>query len=88
MKTTHNDTVAVYTVAGSRNKNLPHWLERLRKKSLKEDEEYQSRLVLLQDFEFPSASVCLRTSEDGMYLMSTGTYVLIPMPSRWLLSSR
>ena len=74
MKLTNNDTVSVYTVAGSANKNLPDWLERLRKKSLKEDQEYQSRVVLLQDFEFPSASICLRASEDGMSLMSTGTY--------------
>lgn len=41
---------------------------------MKKDPEYSNRVELLQDFEFEEASACVRVSEDGQWLMSTGTY--------------
>lgn len=41
---------------------------------MKNDPEYANRVELLQDFEFEEASACVRVSEDGQWLMSTGTY--------------
>ncbi|KAJ9614081.1 Small ribosomal subunit biogenesis [Cladophialophora chaetospira] len=68
-----NSAVPVYTVAGSStNRNLPDWLSNQQKRQ--KDPEYASRVELLQDFEFEEASQCVRISEDGEWVMSTGTY--------------
>ena len=75
MKLSNPGTVPVYTVSGaSTARPLPDWLARRRKRSLKNDPEYQNRVELLQDFEFEEASNCIRVSEDGDWIMSTGTY--------------
>lgn len=75
MKLSNAGTVPVYTVSGaSTARALPDWLARQRKRSLKNDAEYQSRVELLQDFEFEEASNCIRISDDGDWAMSTGTY--------------
>lgn len=75
MKLSNPGTVPVYTVSGaSTARPLPDWLARRRKRSLKNDPEYQNRVELLQDFEFEEASNCVRASEDGDWIMSTGTY--------------
>ncbi|KAI9151705.1 WD repeat protein [Paramyrothecium foliicola] len=75
MKLSNPGTVPVYTISGaSTARPLPDWLARRRKRSLKNDPEYQSRVELLQDFEFEEASNCIRISEDGDWVMSTGTY--------------
>ncbi|KFH46400.1 Ribosome biogenesis protein-like protein [Hapsidospora chrysogenum ATCC 11550] len=75
MKLSNPGTVPVYTVSGaSTARPLPDWLARRRKRSLKNDPEYQNRVELLQDFEFEEASNCIRVSEDGDWAMSTGTY--------------
>lgn len=75
MKLTNSNDVLVYTVAGaSTARPLPDWLARKRKRSLKNDPEYANRVELLQDFEFDEASICVRVSEDGEWIMSTGTY--------------
>ncbi|KAL5118620.1 Small ribosomal subunit biogenesis [Pleosporales sp. CAS-2024a] len=66
--------VPVYTVSGSHARPLPEWLVRRRKRSLKHDAEFASRVELLQDFDFDEASQCVRVSDDGDWLMSTGTY--------------
>ncbi|KAI0392274.1 WD40 repeat-like protein [Xylariaceae sp. FL0594] len=67
--------VPVYTVAGANTaRPLPDWLARRRKRSLKQDAEYQNRIELLQDFSFEEASSCVRVSEDNNWIMSTGTY--------------
>ena len=42
--------------------------------SLKNDPEFANRVELLQDFDFEEASQCVRVSEDGDWVMSTGTY--------------
>lgn len=75
MKLTNPGSVPVYTVSGaSTSRQLPDWLTRRRKRSLKNDPEYQNRVELLQDFEFEEASSRIRVSEDGEWVMSTGTY--------------
>lgn len=68
-----NSAVPVYTVSGSStSRNLPDWLSQKQKQ--KKDPEYVNRVELLQDFEFEEASSCVRVSEDGKWVMSTGTY--------------
>lgn len=75
MKLANANDVQVYAVAGSSTgRPLPDWLARQRKRSLKNDPEYANRVELLQDFEFGQASFCVRASEDGEWVMSTGTY--------------
>lgn len=73
MKLSNHSTVPVYTISGSSTaRPLPEWLAKKRKRSLKKDPEYASRIELLQDFEFEEASQCVRVSEDGDWVMSTG----------------
>lgn len=75
MKLTTHGSVPVYTIAGdSTARPLPEWLARKRKRSLKKDPEFANRVELLQDFEFEEASQCVRVSENGEWVMSTGTY--------------
>ncbi|KAL2829808.1 WD40-repeat-containing domain protein [Aspergillus cavernicola] len=75
MKLSNQSEVPVYTISGSNTaRPLPEWLARRRKRSLKNDPEYANRIELLQDFEFEEASHCIRASEDGEWVMSTGTY--------------
>lgn len=73
MKLSNQSEVPVYTISGSNTaRPLPEWLARRRKRSLKDDPEYANRVELLQDFEFEEASHCIRASEDGEWVMSTG----------------
>lgn len=73
MKLSNQSEVPVYTISGSNTaRPLPEWLARRRKRSLKDDPEYANRVELLQDFEFEEASQCVRVSEDGQWVMSTG----------------
>jgi ribosome biogenesis protein ENP2 len=75
MKLSTNTSVPVYTVSGSSTaRPLPEWLIRKRKRSLKHDPEFAGRVELLQEFAFEEASCCVRVSEDGDWVMSTGTY--------------
>ncbi|KAI4211502.1 MAG: hypothetical protein LQ351_005678 [Letrouitia transgressa] len=75
MRLSNHSTVPVYTVSGSSTaRPLPEWLARKKRRSLKTDPEYASRIELLQDFQFEEASQCIRVSEDGQWVMSTGTY--------------
>ncbi|KAH9876675.1 hypothetical protein J1614_003807 [Plenodomus biglobosus] len=69
-----NAAVPVYTISGSEARPLPEWLIRRRKRSLKNDPEFANRVELLQDFDFEEASQCVRVSDDGDWVMSTGTY--------------
>lgn len=78
MKLTNQSSVPVYTISGSSTaRPLPEWLARKRKRSLKHDPEYANRIELLQDFEFEEASACVRASEDGDWVVSTGVHSLL-----------
>jgi ribosome biogenesis protein ENP2 len=73
MKLSNHAAIPVYTISGSASaRALPEWLARKRKRSLKDDPEYATRVSLLQDFEFEEASQAIRVSEDGNWVMSTG----------------
>ena len=73
MKISNHSAVPVYTISGSSTaRPLPEWLARKRRRSLKNDPEYANRIELLQDFEFEEASQCIRVSDDGQWVMSTG----------------
>lgn len=74
MKISNDSAVPVYTISGAEARPLPEWLVRRRKRSLKQDAAFAQRVELLQDFEFEEASQCVRVSEDGEWVMSTGTY--------------
>ena len=75
MKLTTRSSAPVYTIAGASSaRPLPEWLARKRKRSLKQDPEYSNRIELLQDFEFEEASSCVRISEDGDWVVSTGKH--------------
>ncbi|CAM9990571.1 unnamed protein product, partial [Phaeothamnion confervicola] len=55
-------------------KTVPHWLSEQQKRTLAKDVEYQRRIELLQDFDFPAASQRVRVSPDGQFVVVTGTY--------------
>ncbi|KAL6714240.1 Small ribosomal subunit biogenesis [Lecanora helva] len=72
MKVSSHSAVPVYTISGSSTaRPLPEWLARKRKRSLKQDPEYANRI---EDFEYDESSQCVRVSDDGQWVMSTGTY--------------
>jgi ribosome biogenesis protein ENP2 len=76
LRVTQQNGVSVYTISGSNtSRSLPDWLARKRKRSLKNDEAYQNRVELIQDFEFEEASQCIQVSEDGEYAMATGEHL-------------
>ena len=67
-----NDVKQYNLTAG---KSLPEWLdERKRRTLLKRDVELRRRLELLQEFDMPSVSSNIRISNDGDYILATGTY--------------
>lgn len=70
MKLSNSSAVPVYTVSGSSSRSLPEPSQTNRTR--KADPEYANRVELLQDFEFEEASQCVRVSEDGEWVMSTG----------------
>jgi hypothetical protein len=82
MKLSTNSSVPVYTIAGSSTaRPLPDWLIRQRKRSLKQDPEFANRVELLQDFGFEEASSCVRVSDDGNWVMSTGAQLSTRNPT-------
>ncbi|CAG8567946.1 5247_t:CDS:10 [Gigaspora rosea] len=68
------NNVKIYTVSGSGSRAIPDWLERKKKKFLKNDPDWRSRVELIQDFEFPEASLRVKTTKDGRFVMATGVY--------------
>ncbi|AET37640.1 ribosome biosynthesis protein ENP2 Ecym_1412 [Eremothecium cymbalariae DBVPG len=75
LKSTSASDVSVYQVAGTNvSRSLPDWIAKKRKRSLKNDLEWQNRVELVQDFEFSEASNKIKVTPDGKYAMATGTY--------------
>jgi ribosome biogenesis protein ENP2 len=66
--------VKVYNL--STGHTLPQWLEDSHKKkfSLRYNQEFRTRIELIQDFTFPAASYRLKASPDGRFLIASGTY--------------
>lgn len=69
---TLGDGVKVYNL--SSGKTLPSWLTEKRKRALNKDEAYRRRVELIQEFEFPVSSSCIRVTKDGQHIAATGTY--------------
>lgn len=75
LKSTSASDVSVYQVSGTNiSRSLPDWVAKKRKRSLKNDLEYQNRVELIQDFEFSEASNKIKATKDGQFCMATGTY--------------
>ena len=74
MKVSSPNDVPIYTIASSSITALPDWLARKRKKELRHDPNFSQRIELIQDFEFPEASLNLRQTRDSKYIIATGTY--------------
>ncbi|AAS53839.1 AFR468Wp [Eremothecium gossypii ATCC 10895] len=75
LKSTSASDISVYQVSGTNvSRSLPDWIAKKRKRSLKNDLEWQNRVELIQDFEFSEASNKIKVSPDGQYAMATGTY--------------
>lgn len=56
-------------------RSLPEWLdERKRRSLLKKDEHLRRRIELLQDFTMPTVSNRVTISDNGEYILTTGTY--------------
>ncbi|KAI8078938.1 WD40-repeat-containing domain protein [Gilbertella persicaria] len=75
LQVTTANNVKVYTVSGGLgSRSIPDWLVRQKKKALKKDFDFRTRVELIQDFEFPEASNRIKTTRDGKYVVATGTY--------------
>ncbi|KAI9335162.1 WD40-repeat-containing domain protein [Zopfochytrium polystomum] len=74
LQVTHHNNVKIYSVTSAGRSALPDWLAKRKAKSLKKDQEYRSRIELIQDFQFPEASLKLKYTPDGNYIMATGVY--------------
>ena len=73
MQVSTTNDVKIYNL--SAGKSLPDWLtERKRRQLVKNDLEVRKRIELIQDFEMPAVSDCLRISRDGQYVLATGIY--------------
>ncbi|XP_052101619.1 nucleolar protein 10-like [Mytilus californianus] len=73
MQVSNPNNVKIYNL--SAGKSLPQWLSDRRKRSLqKQDVDLQRRIELLQDFEMPTVSHCVRVTNDGQYICAAGTY--------------
>ena len=68
------NNVRVYNISGNAHRSLPDWLVRKSARSLKKDAEWTRRVELIQDLEFPEASLQSKFTPDGKYLIATGTY--------------
>lgn len=64
--------VKVYNLTAG--KALPSFLSDRQKRNLNKRAEFQHRVQLVQDFEFPTASSTLKMSRDGAYVVAGGCY--------------
>ena len=68
------NNVRIYNVSGYAHHKLPDWVVRKNAKKLKKDAGWRQRVQLVQDFEFPEASLRLAYTPDGQYLVAAGVY--------------
>ncbi|CAG8476438.1 8421_t:CDS:10 [Diversispora eburnea] len=74
LQVSNPNDVKIYTVSGTGSRAIPDWLARKKRRMLKDDPEWRSRIELIQDFEFPEASIRVKTTKDGKFVMATGVY--------------
>ncbi|KAJ3169537.1 Nucleolar protein 10 [Geranomyces variabilis] len=74
MQVSNANHVKIYSVTSAARSAIPDWLARRNAKSLKKDQEYRRRIELIQDFEFPEASLRIKPTRDGQHIVATGVY--------------
>ena len=74
MQVSQANNVKIYSITSASRSAIPEWQAQKLKNKLKYDQAWQNRIELIQDFEFPEASVKLKATADGQYLMATGVY--------------
>jgi ribosome biogenesis protein ENP2 len=74
MKVSTLNGVKIYDL--SAGKSLPEYMQEARKQKvkLKQLQEYQNRIDLIQDLDFPTSSQRLRVTNDQNYLIASGVY--------------
>lgn len=73
MQSTLVNDLKIYDLTSG--KSVPEWLNsRKKRKLLKSDAALRNRIQLLQDFEMPGVSNCIKMSPDGQFIVATGTY--------------
>lgn len=76
MEVQHRNGTKIYCISNY-SANNPAFLTETseqRRNLAKKDVKYRKRVELLQDFEFPIASNCIKQSPDGRFIIATGTY--------------
>lgn len=74
LQVTNQNNVKIYSVTSGARSAIPDWLAKRKSKALKNDQEWRSRIELIQDFQFPEASLKLKYTPDRKYIMATGVY--------------
>jgi ribosome biogenesis protein ENP2 len=72
-----SNNIKTYQIANSARSAIPEWLAKQKKKALKHDSNWQQRVELIQDFDFPEASIRLRPTRDGQYILATGIFSFV-----------
>ncbi|KAI8807870.1 WD40-repeat-containing domain protein [Cladochytrium replicatum] len=72
--TTNTNNVVVYSITSGARSALPDWLAKRKKKALRYDDEYRRRVELIQDFEFPEASIRMKYTPDRKFIIASGVY--------------
>ena len=68
------NNVKIYNVTGSSHHRLPDWMIRKHSKKLKKDAEFSRRIQLIQDLDFPEASLRIAFTPDQQHVVATGVY--------------
>jgi ribosome biogenesis protein ENP2 len=74
MQVSNANNVKIYSITSSSKSAIPEWLARRNSGKLRYDAAWRNRIELIQDFEFPEASMKIRTTPDQQYIMATGVY--------------
>lgn len=74
MQISNSNNVKIYSVSSSSKAAIPEWLVRRNSAKLKYDSAWRNRIELVQDFEFPEASIKIKMTPDGQFIMATGVY--------------
>ncbi|KAK3245059.1 hypothetical protein CYMTET_45354, partial [Cymbomonas tetramitiformis] len=72
LKVSAPNGIKVYNIAAG--KTIPAWLSDKAKRNFRKDEEYNRRVELIQDLEFPAVSQKVKFSKDGKFFMATGLH--------------
>lgn len=73
MQVSNPNDIKIYHL--SSGKSLPEWIsERKRRLLQKKNVDIRRRIELIQDFEMPGISNCVKLSKDGQYILTTGIY--------------